>query len=208
MQRGAHRSLNLVLPVPSAEATNRFEFRIYNALLRHLEANDLGFPVLDAEQSGKSMLRDMSKALQCLLPFDDAEPSPLRVRSRAHTRIPDRFRSEALGVAHSTNHHGEKKTVERLSASLLRVHANRLSQFADGPPWSVQTRWKGFMADLSSLASEMDKLGELLEQAATRKSAERQREEPARATDREEDVEGSGLREQCDSGVWFMPTNV
>ena len=113
------------------------------------------------------MLRVVSQALQYVLPFDEADPSLFRSRGRAHTRIPARFTSTALELlSHSSNHHGAKRTEERLSARALREHAEKLSQCIDGPAWSGHARWKGFMQDVASMALELDKLSQALVVAA------------------------------------------
>ena len=127
-----------------------------------------------------------------------SRPSPFRSRGWAHTRIPARFTSTALELSsHSSNHHGAKRTEERLSARALKEHAEKLSQcIIDGPAWSGHARWKGFMQVVASIVLELDKLSQVLTVAAEAKDIARARTEPARNPQREEDLEGSGLREQ------------
>ena len=73
----------VLLPAPEGA---RFDFRLFRALLVNLERERLDFPTLDADQSGKRMLTALSQALQYVLPFDGAEPSPLRLAGRVHLR--------------------------------------------------------------------------------------------------------------------------
>ena len=76
------------LPTPSED--NAYGHRLFRALLANLQRDELSFPLLDAEQSGKGMLTAVSEALQFLLPFDDAVPSPLRLNGRVHLKVPKR----------------------------------------------------------------------------------------------------------------------
>lgn len=80
------------LPVPPAG--QHLAHRLARALINNLAAENLSFPVLDAEQSGKTMIRLVSECLQYVLPFDVAERSPLRAPGRVHLVVPTRFSTE------------------------------------------------------------------------------------------------------------------
>ena len=56
------------------------------------------------------------------------------------------------------------------------------------------------MSDLSALADGMEKLAAAMVKNAAAKRTERKQTEPPRAPDREDDVEGSGLRAACGPG--------
>ena len=81
--------------LPTPPDGNALQFRLFRALLAVCKAENLSFPILDAEVSGKRMLNVLSDALQYVLPFDDAELSPLRLDGRVHLIIPDRFKTKA-----------------------------------------------------------------------------------------------------------------
>ena len=81
--------------LPAQPDGSAYEFRLFRALLANLCCDELSFPVLDAEQSGKRMLSALSKVLQYVLPFDDFEPSPLRCVGRVHLVVPKRFTIKA-----------------------------------------------------------------------------------------------------------------
>ena len=49
--------------------------------------------------SGKRFVTTLSLALQYLLPFDDAESSPLRAAGRVHLVVPTRFTTEVCARA-------------------------------------------------------------------------------------------------------------
>ena len=80
------------LPVPPAGPN--LAHRLARALINNMAAENLSFPILDAEQSGKIMVRLVSECLQYVLPFDVAEPSPLRASGRVHLVVPTRFSTE------------------------------------------------------------------------------------------------------------------
>ena len=71
--------------------------RLFRALCANLQEEGLSFPLLDAEGSGKRMLTALSLALQYVLPFDLADPSPLRLAGRVHLAVPKRFCTEVYG---------------------------------------------------------------------------------------------------------------
>lgn len=116
--------------LPTPPSGGRYEFRLFRALLVKLEDTQLSFPLLDADQSGKSMLTALSHVLQYVLPFDDAEPSPLRAAGRVHLKVPARFKTRSLdNETLSAEHHGEKKT---------EAHAPRRPP-RSLPPWRRAT---------------------------------------------------------------------
>ena len=88
MQRAQQRGQRML---PAPPVGNNFNHRIFRALIAGIKEHQLGFPLLDAEHSGKGMLRALSLALEYVLPFDAAEPSPLRSEGRVHLTIPERF---------------------------------------------------------------------------------------------------------------------
>ena len=49
--------------LPTPPEGERYEFRLFRALLANLERDNLSFPMLDAGQSGKRMLTALSQAL-------------------------------------------------------------------------------------------------------------------------------------------------
>lgn len=81
--------------LPLKPKGRHFAHRLACALINNMEAENLSFPVLDAEHSGKTMVRLLSECLQYVLPFDVAEPSPLRAPGRVHLIVPKRFSTEA-----------------------------------------------------------------------------------------------------------------
>jgi len=81
--------------LPTSPTGERYNFRLFRALVANLERDGLSFPALDADQSGKHMLTALALALQYLLPFDDADPSPLRLDGRIHLVLPKRFKTQA-----------------------------------------------------------------------------------------------------------------
>ena len=80
------------LPVPPAG--KHLAHRLARALINNMKADNLDFPVLDAEHSGKTMVRLLSECLQYVLPFDVTEPSPLRAPGHVHLVVPKRFSTE------------------------------------------------------------------------------------------------------------------
>jgi hypothetical protein len=82
------------LKLPTSPNGDQYEYRLQRALLLQLEKESLGFTAADASLSGKDLVRLLAKALQYLLPFDDAEPSPLRLDGRVHLMVPARFKAE------------------------------------------------------------------------------------------------------------------
>ena len=83
-----------LLALPTAPQGERFDFRLQRALISHLQRVGLGFPSAEANTSGADMIRLLASALQYLLPFDDASPSPLRLAGRVHLELPARFNTE------------------------------------------------------------------------------------------------------------------
>jgi hypothetical protein len=59
--------------LPTPPSGDRFDFRLFRALLVNIENENLSFPLLDADHSGKSMLNALVLALQYVLPFDDTK---------------------------------------------------------------------------------------------------------------------------------------
>ena len=86
---------------------------------------------------------------------------------------------------------------ERLSAVKLRELGEKLGAYLGCAPWAKTAGWQPFMSDVSTLASGMEKLAEVMTKDAAAKKAQRKKSEAPRAPDREEDVEGSGLKEPC-----------
>ena len=87
---------------PTPPIGERYDFRIFRALVADLERNNLDFPLLDANSPGSSghrMLKALSLALQYVLPFDDIDPSPLRLDGRIHLVVPTRFTTKARAAA-------------------------------------------------------------------------------------------------------------
>ena len=84
-QRRAPRAL------PALPLGSRYDHRLFRALVSNLERDHLSFPVLDAQVSGKRLLKGLSEVLQYLLPFDDADESALRLAGRVHLVVPARF---------------------------------------------------------------------------------------------------------------------
>jgi hypothetical protein len=80
--------------LPTAPSGDRFDFRLQRALILQLEQERLGFPSTDCNVSGANLIRQLAEALQYLLPFDDAVPSPLCAAGRVHLVLPLRFKSE------------------------------------------------------------------------------------------------------------------
>jgi hypothetical protein len=80
--------------LPTPPEGERYEFRLFRAILANLQRDNLSFPMLDAGQSGKRMLTALSQALQYVLPFDEAEPSPLRLAGRIQLVVPKRFSTQ------------------------------------------------------------------------------------------------------------------
>ena len=97
-------------------------------------------------------------------------------------------------------HHGEEKTDERLSAAELRKHGEKIGGFIDCAAWAQTAAWQQFMSDVAVLADGMEKLAAAMTKTAAANRAGRQQAEPPRAPDREEDVEGSGLKEASGPG--------
>ena len=91
--------------LPTPPLGNSLSHRLFRALLVAAEKESLSFPKLDVNESGKRMLTAMSKALEYVLPFGEAEPSPLRLDGRVHLTIPRRFSTKvctpALALLHS-----------------------------------------------------------------------------------------------------------
>jgi hypothetical protein len=135
-----------------------------------------------------------------LLPFDDAEGSPLRLDGRVHLVVPERFTSEALGECASTRHHGAKATVERLSATSLQVHATKLTRFIGGPSWSEHPEWQPFLADLISLTEGMEKLAAAMMKNNKQVQAVQDKTTNSSSPEDEEDVKGSDYKLRCSSG--------
>ena len=82
----------LMLPAPPSG--DRFDFRLQRALILQLEQQSLGFSSVEVNASGKDLIRLLALALQYLLPFDVAQPSPLRVDGRVQLTLPTRFSFE------------------------------------------------------------------------------------------------------------------
>ena len=128
--------------LPTPPSGSRYDFRLFRALLINLEAEQLTFPLLDAEQSGKSMLVALSHALQYVLPFNDAEPSPLRAAGRVHLAVPARFKRRSLNdETLSAEHHGEKKTEARASRCAPRPSRFQYHPASNTIPLTVPSRF-------------------------------------------------------------------
>ena len=217
-QRDKERS---VLPAPPTG--DRFDFRLQRALILQLEAMGLGFSSVEVHTSGKDLIRLLALTLQYLLPFDVAEPSPLRADGRVHLKLPARFGFEvrppsvegaphrravtpilplaqALGEMASEQHHGAKLTGERLSAALLQTHAKKLTQFIGGPMWSESLAWQPFMADLCALTEGMEKLAAAMVRNNSLVKAAHERASSAHSPDCEVDLQGSCYKQCCSSG--------
>ena len=102
LERTMERQRRQPRKLPTPPVGDRYEFRIFRALLVDLERSNLDFPLLDADTPGSSghrMLTALSLALQYVLPFDDIEPSPLRSEGRVHLVIPKRFKTKACAAS-------------------------------------------------------------------------------------------------------------
>ena len=92
MRESQQRNKQLMLPTPPSG--DRFDFRLQRALILQLEQQSLGFSSVEANTSGKDLIRLLALALQYLLPLDVAQPSPLRADGRVHLKLPTRFSFE------------------------------------------------------------------------------------------------------------------
>ena len=124
--------------LPPAPDGDRYDYRLLRALLSNLQRDGLSFPVLDANASGQRILSAIAAGLQYVLPFDDSDPSPLRLAGRVHLVVPRRFKTEALNnETPSEDHHGAKPLDSRLSAKKLRSYGEAIAGFigcATAPP--------------------------------------------------------------------------
>ena len=124
--------------LPPAPDGDRYDCRLLRALLSNLQRDGLSFPVLDANASGQRILSAIAAGLQYVLPFDDSDPSPLRLAGRVHLVVPRRFKTEALNnETPSEDHHGAKPLDSRLSAKKLRSYGEAIAGFigcATAPP--------------------------------------------------------------------------
>ena len=116
-----------------------YDYRLLRALLSNLQRDGLSFPVLNANASGQRILSAIAAGLQYVLPFDDSDPSPLRLAGRVHLVVPRRFKTEALNnETPSEDHHGAKPLDSRLSAKKLRSYGEAIAGFigcATAPPF-------------------------------------------------------------------------
>ena len=184
--------------LPPAPDGDRYDYRLLRALLSNLQRDGLSFPVLDANASGQRILSAIAAGLQYVLPFDDSDPSPLRLAGRVHLVVPRRFKTEALNnETPSEDHHGAKPLDSRLSAKKLRSYGEAIAGFIGCAPWSETSRWQPFMSDVSALADGMVKLAAAMDKNAAAKETARKETVPLRAPDREEDVVGSEFKEPC-----------
>lgn len=92
--RESQEKLQGQLHLPTSPIGDRFDYRLQRALSVQLQEKGLGFSSCEVKTSGAVLLRLLAEALQYLLPFDDAEPSPLRAEGRVHLVLPSRFKSE------------------------------------------------------------------------------------------------------------------
>ena len=114
--------------LPATPEGVRLEYRLFRALLANLQREKLSFPMLDAENSGKRMLTALSQALQYLLPFDLADPSPLRPAGRVHLKIPARFRTQVRVLQCCKRLPPPTLSLwERLGSGFTNPHPNPLS---------------------------------------------------------------------------------
>ena len=124
--------------LPPAPDGDRYDCRLLRALLSNLQRDGLSFPVLNANASGQRILSAIAAGLQYVLPFDDSDPSPLRLAGRVHLVVPRRFKTEALNnETPSEDHHGAKPLDSRLSAKKLRSYGEAIAGFigcATAPP--------------------------------------------------------------------------
>ena len=88
---------NLVLP--PLQPDNRFDYKIFNALVADLKSEALGWEAVDAAGSGKGLLLRLAGALQYILPFDGAD-----VLKRRGIHIPVRFQAASLKVCTRSRH--------------------------------------------------------------------------------------------------------
>lgn len=82
-----------VLQLPTKAMGDRFDFKIYNALIDHLKSLALGWQDGDVEGSGKQLLVSLRMALQYLLPFEISG-----ALGRTSFNLPARFSAEKLQV--------------------------------------------------------------------------------------------------------------
>ena len=92
-EKMAANAAGLASALPPKTSGEIYWMRIHNALVELCTAKGLGFHAETArkEACGGGMFHHLSKALEYLLPFDDAKPSPLRPAGRVHLIIPEMF---------------------------------------------------------------------------------------------------------------------
>eukprot|EP00966_Prymnesium_polylepis_P143586 3314751-Prymnesium_polylepis.1 len=109
VQRKSEQRDKEQLMLPAPPIGDRFDFRLQRALISQLEATGLGFSSVEVNTSGKDLIRLLALALQYLLPFDVADPSPLRADGRVHLKLPKRFSFEVCARAPSAEHTRPKR---------------------------------------------------------------------------------------------------
>ena len=200
--------------LPPPYETNRYDFNIFNSLLKACAEGCCKFSLLDAEPkgTGTSFLFKLAQTLQYILPFDDAEPSPLRLAGRVSLAIPARFKTEVLGslcprvlpasclthappvtqalkVKTSEAHHGAKPTEARLRSDILQLHSERVAHYINGPGWSRSSAWAPFMQDVADLVASMQKLAEAMRKSNQHIKLVRSSMDPPRAPSDEDYVD-------------------
>ena len=121
--------------LPPKPTGGRYDMKIKGALIGVLETQGLGFQIQDVDMSGSDMLKDVTAALQYVLPFDDA--GVFKARS---VHLPELLTSRSLGVAPSDQHHGAKKKEDRLDQKALHDHALAIYKHLDLTAWARSPR--------------------------------------------------------------------
>ena len=140
---------------------NRFDFNIYNALLTRIQEHHLGFTSANVD-SAQKLLMATAKALNYLLPFDDAK-SDENPRGILHARgfhLPARLTTAGLGINKRDYGHKKSPTDERLSCEKIEEHVDGIVRKLSNCSWVKLPMWdrtvgKEFLDDVTSLCNSM-----------------------------------------------------
>lgn len=124
--------------LPSLLTTDRYDCHLFNALIAHAKSKGLGFPIVDAEHSGRQMLMCLRDALAYIL-----KGTRITALQRSF-HLPARFADiPDAPVRRPTKHSRpclDKQQVLDLGNSILPHLSN--SQWAKSP------QWKSYMTDV------------------------------------------------------------